>query len=461
MDGTSRTWRRYDRVDARVEKLIRLYRRTAVECLQPLVEHYYPALIAAPGDEYRKMLELSAKMTVVGHACTEIAGFPFDSRRRMIGSLYGGCCFLADSFIDDFGPKATRDYLERFELLLTKGWFEIRTDREKLFYIIISRLFSERDVLQSVLRQAIVRLHEAQKNDVAVRSVGMAIHGLPRRRMLELLRECARNRSGHAIIVLGSFLVPELSLRQLSLIFRAGELIMHIDDHGDHHSDRYYGRATYMNQVKNPAGPCDAYFIGECGASMRDSPRVTGKIFYSGSYSAIIGRDSRNTRFSGTGGRRPGRSMNRRNPSRILLGDQLAVYLQELREEGKLKGDHPLLRIDNATEAAKAPYQFDTVRARLHRNGCTAIPRGSRSALLARWDVSPEESKLGCRICRPLPTGRTTMERNLASDILFGVVSILDQFGNVLRERGKEYRNSAQGRELANGLEGLYASLGA
>ena len=38
-----------------------------------------------------------------------------------VRSGFGGCCFLADSFIDDFGPDATREYLERIELLLTTG----------------------------------------------------------------------------------------------------------------------------------------------------------------------------------------------------------------------------------------------------------------------------------------------------------------------------------------------------
>jgi hypothetical protein len=39
----------------------------------------------------------------------------------------------------------------------------------------------------------------------------------------------------------------------MGLIFLAGSLIMHIDDHGDHYTDLYYERLTYMNQVAQPA----------------------------------------------------------------------------------------------------------------------------------------------------------------------------------------------------------------
>src|SRR5687768_7971045 len=110
-------------------------------------------------------------MTLVGHAATTVAGHPYDARRRRIASLFGACCFLADSFIDDFGDQAARDYLDRFELLLTRGWFHPRTDRERLFFAIISRLFLERHVLQPGLRQAVLLLYEAQRRDVEMRSM--------------------------------------------------------------------------------------------------------------------------------------------------------------------------------------------------------------------------------------------------------------------------------------------------
>ena len=124
------------------------------------------------------MLELSAKMNVVGHACTEIFGHDYDERRQEIGSLFGACCFLADSFIDDFGEEATREYLERLEVLLTEGWFHLRTDRERLFFAIIpSRLFAERDLMHPTVRQAILQLYAAQKLDVDLR---LNRHKIPR-----------------------------------------------------------------------------------------------------------------------------------------------------------------------------------------------------------------------------------------------------------------------------------------
>lgn len=235
----------------RVDELARHYRGEVKKTLDPLVMAYYPAL-AAGGQEYAKLLELSTKMTLVGHACTEVAGERFDARRQHVAILFGCCCFLADSFLDDFGAAATREYLRRFDLLLSVGWFEIRTERERLFYVIVALLFVERDVLEPLLRQAIVRLHAAQEEDVMLRLEPGRIESLaePQRRVL--LRRCAANRSGHAIIVLATFLVPRISLGYLSGIFSAGSLIMFIDDHGDCYADRTDGRVTYMNRLRHP-----------------------------------------------------------------------------------------------------------------------------------------------------------------------------------------------------------------
>lgn len=233
-----------------VDALMRRYRADIRACLEPPVRAHYPELLER-SVEYPKMLELSTKMTLVGHACCEIAGYDYNERRRLNASLFGACCFLADSFIDDFGPDATREYLERLELLLTTGWFDVRTDRERLFYAIVSRLFGARDVLDPILRQAILLLFEAQKRDTQLRLSG-DVAGLPRGRQLRLLRECARDRSGHAITVLTGFVAPEIGLPILPHLFTAGALIMHIDDHGDCYSDLRDGRLTYLNQVRNP-----------------------------------------------------------------------------------------------------------------------------------------------------------------------------------------------------------------
>lgn len=236
-----------------IERLFQQYRQGTVETLHPLVLAHYPALYHARQDEYRKMMELSAKMTVVGHACAAISGYEYDERRQMIGHLFGGCCFLADSFIDDFGMEAAEDFLDRLEGLLTQGWFDIRSPREELFYVIIARLFAERDVLNADLRQAILLLLRAQQRDVALRSQLGSFRRLPRRQQLDILREIARNRSGHAIVVLTGFLVPNIPSVYLRYIFLAGSIIMHIDDHGDHYTDLHYHRVTYMNQVSHPA----------------------------------------------------------------------------------------------------------------------------------------------------------------------------------------------------------------
>jgi hypothetical protein len=245
------SWRPAPQLPARIESLARAYRAEVRETLAPLVAIWHPAL-AASGGEYAKMLELSTKMTLVGHACAALAGYDFDARRRRIAILFGCSCFLADSFLDDFGPDATRAYLQRFTLLLSAGWFEIHSERERLFYVVLARLFAERDVLDPLLRQAILRLHGAQHQDVMLRLDPARLAVLPERRRRALLKRNARDRSGHAIIVLTCFLVPSLPLAMLTLIFAAGALIMFIDDHGDCFADRRDGRMTYMNQVRDP-----------------------------------------------------------------------------------------------------------------------------------------------------------------------------------------------------------------
>jgi hypothetical protein len=191
-------------------------------------------------------------MTMVGHACSETSGFSFDRHRQVLSALYGGCCFLADSFIDDYGETVAAGYLERLETLLTKGWFTIRNKRERLFYVILSRLFTRRDMLDPILRQAIFSLFLAQRKDVALRIDAPSFRGQPRHRQLEMLRECARDRSGHAILVLTRLVAPKLALRHHHLLFLAGALIMYIDDHGDCHADRRARRLTYMNELRQP-----------------------------------------------------------------------------------------------------------------------------------------------------------------------------------------------------------------
>jgi hypothetical protein len=256
---------------------MRSYRDEVREVLVPLVERYCPTLGRAAETELKKMLELSAKMTMVGHACSEVAGYPFDRHRKTLSAFYGGCCFLADSFIDDYGEAIARDYIERFELLLTRGWFEIRNEREELFYVILSRLFMRRNTLVPMVRQAIFSLFEAQKRDIMLRLGARSFRQLPRRAQLLLLRQCARDRSGHGILVLAHFAAPRLRLHLHHLLFLSGALIMFIDDHGDCYADRRCKRITYMNQVKHPRGALQAIYAGTMQRLAIELPDNSGK----------------------------------------------------------------------------------------------------------------------------------------------------------------------------------------
>jgi hypothetical protein len=51
-------------------------------------------------------------------------------------------------------------------------------------------------------------------------------------------------------------------------------------------------------------------------------------------------------------------------------------------------------------------------------------------------------------------------DRNLPTDLLYGVLSIVTQFGGVLRERGREYRGTLEGRVLGAQIEQVYRDLG-
>ncbi|MEK6589230.1 MAG: hypothetical protein AABZ11_00980 [Nitrospinota bacterium] len=254
MENLKKLWWPKKRHLSNINSIVKKHRIGVEKNLLPLVNAYYPVLVTKHSGEYRKMIELTTKMTMVGRACTEIAGYPFDERRLKISSLFGACCFLADSFIDDFGEEASKEYIERFELLLTKGWFEIRTKREGLFYIIVSRIFAERDVLDTIVRQAIFWQFMAQKRDIGLRIGLLRFSKLSHSKKLNLLRECSRDKGGCVASVLSLLLVPEIPLRYRHLFYMAGMLFQYIDDYGDYHYDRYYNRMTYMNQVRYPSG---------------------------------------------------------------------------------------------------------------------------------------------------------------------------------------------------------------
>ena len=49
-----------------------------------------------------------------------------------------------------------------------------------------------------------------------------------------------------------------------------------------------------------------------------------------------------------------------------------------------------------------------------------------------------------------------TEDPDYPTDLLYGVLSIVDQFGGVLRERGQEYRNSRAGKQLGAQIANMY-----
>ena len=190
--------------------------------------------------------------------------------------------------------------------------------------------------------------------------------------------------------------------------------------------------------------------------------------------------------------------------SRVALVDTIGLRIQELHASGKLASDQPLLRIDNSERARQAPFQFDAARGQLHRAGCRAIPPSSRSALYGVWEIGTEGKAVACPRCNPMDKPAAAAEPDAvpqqkakqteeakqdestkpeaqqgeakrgeakaksvggrpqddhAVDMLYGVLSIVSQFGSVLRERGQEYRKSGAGAALGGRIEKIYAEV--
>jgi hypothetical protein len=163
------------------------------------------------------------------------------------------------------------------------------------------------------------------------------------------------------------------------------------------------------------------------------------------------------------------------------VGDLVALKIQELYKESKIDLREALLKIDNREEAAQAPFQFDPAAGLLHRRDCKAIPESARTALYGVWRISAVESRFACPRCNPAgaaekagsekraaksqserpasePNGKTP--QGDVADLFYGVLSIVNQFGGVLRERGRELRKGGDGGRVKSELEGLYAKLG-
>ncbi|MDH3973405.1 MAG: hypothetical protein OEV42_03905 [Deltaproteobacteria bacterium] len=267
-----------DKGQQEIDHCLKRLRDKADEVLRPLATSYYPAMIAHDhASEFNKMRELSTKMMLVGQACAEIAGYEFNDKLIMLSALFGGCCFLGDSFIDDYDDEETLDYINRLERLLTKGWFEISDDREKLFYVIVTRLFSECDVFEEKTRQAIFGQFLAQKRDALWRLDHTELMSLSHDEKIDALLQCANDRGGYVTLVLSLVLTEELSLHYQHILYLAGKLFMHIDDHGDHHQDKYNKRFTYMNSIDNPADKLEKLFNNIVSKIKSDLPENGGR----------------------------------------------------------------------------------------------------------------------------------------------------------------------------------------
>lgn len=142
------------------------------------------------------------------------------------------------------------------------------------------------------------------------------------------------------------------------------------------------------------------------------------------------------------------------------LFDQAALAVQELRSRGRLGGPDFLLRIDNRAEAAEAPFQFDAANGIVHRRGCGAVPADARSALYGFWKIGPEDQQHACQRCRPVPDDHPKVEETDRTDLLYGLLSVVDQFAGVLKERGKDYQRTSTGQELGTRLGTFYDTLG-
>jgi hypothetical protein len=140
------------------------------------------------------------------------------------------------------------------------------------------------------------------------------------------------------------------------------------------------------------------------------------------------------------------------------LGDKVALEIQAMHKRGRL-GPGSLFGVDYRHQGAGAPFLFDVGSGLLHRSSCRSLKRRDRSLLYAVWTAEGNDFSLACRVCKPEPQRGKRMDNDRFSDMIYGFASLLEQFGSVLRERGKEYRKTHQGRQLANAAQQVLAQL--
>ncbi len=141
-----------------------------------------------------------------------------------------------------------------------------------------------------------------------------------------------------------------------------------------------------------------------------------------------------------------------------LVVDQVALAIQTLRASTPGHFD-ALVRIDNRADEAIAPFQFDAARGMLHRKGCRAIP--VNAPLLGLAEADPDYMIYACKRCKPVPETSPETKAADRADVMFGLVSLVDQFAGVLKERGRDYRQTADGQHLGAQLQDVYQALGA
>jgi hypothetical protein len=146
--------------------------------------------------------------------------------------------------------------------------------------------------------------------------------------------------------------------------------------------------------------------------------------------------------------------------AQLHVADVVGLTIQELHMSGALHGGEPLLRIDNREQAEKAPFRLDAAAGKLHRRDCRSIPVGSRSALYSIWKIDKRDESLACPRCKPMPeTEKPNEDPEYPTDLLYGVLSVVNQFGGVLRERGQEYRKSNIGKLLSARIDSMYSGI--
>lgn len=135
--------------------------------------------------------------------------------------------------------------------------------------------------------------------------------------------------------------------------------------------------------------------------------------------------------------------------------DAAAFGLQKIYTSDEQKKKNPLVGLDYGKRAEEAPFQFDTTNGELHRTGCKFLKQESKLSHFALWEIRESDLKLACDKCKPHPEGNTRLKKTEMSDMVLGLLSLVDQFGSALRERGSEYRKTEKGRGLIGALDEL------